>query len=140
VVVVQVLLLALGFLMLGRFGATYVALVGGLLTSFLRPSFAPFTILFAVAYGLLVDVLCSILRVRPSEVLTKARRLVVSMTISTAIVGLVSYYVTVYALGLLSRNPMLEIVIIVAGIASGAVGGYLATFLWRRNLRYFLVE
>jgi len=140
VVVIQALLLALGFLLLGSPGATYVALVGGLLTTLLRMPFAPFTILFTLMYGLLVDGLSSIFRVKSSEVHTKAGRLVLSMTLSTALVGLLSYYITVFALGLLPRNPMLEIIILVTGTISGALGGYLAVFLWRRNLRHLVRE
>lgn len=138
VVVLQALLLALGFLLLGSPGATYVALVGGLLTTLLRMPFAPFTILFALMYGLLVDGLSSIFRVKSSEVHIKAGRLVLSMTLSTALVGLLSYYTTVFALGLLQRNPMLEIIILVTGTISGALGGYLAVFLWRRNLQHLV--
>ncbi|MEM3484730.1 MAG: hypothetical protein QXI12_03835 [Candidatus Methanomethyliaceae archaeon] len=47
-VIVQALLLALGSLLLGRIGATYIATVGGLLTTIWRPSFAPFSLIFAI--------------------------------------------------------------------------------------------
>jgi hypothetical protein len=40
-IVVQALLLPVGYLLMGRFGATYVSAVGGLLTAILRPALLP---------------------------------------------------------------------------------------------------
>ncbi|MFN3621420.1 MAG: hypothetical protein ACK4TI_00860 [Nitrososphaerales archaeon] len=139
-VVVQALMLTLGYLILGRLGATYVAVVGGLLTALLRPSFAPLTILFALIYGLLIDYFSSLLRVRSSKAAIKSGRLVLSVTISTGLVGLLSYYVTVLALGLLPRNPALEIIILLSGIVSGALAGWLAVVIWRRILYRFTLQ
>ncbi len=136
-VVVQALMLTLGYLLLGRLGATYVAVVGGLLTTLFRPSFAPLTILFAFIYGLLVDYLSSLLRVRSSKAAIKSGRLVLSATVSTGLVGLLSYYVTAFTLGLLPRNPILEITILLTGTVSGALAGWLAALIWRRILCRF---
>jgi len=60
--------------------------------------------------------------------------LVVAVTLSTAVVGLISYYVTTHILALLPRNLVLEVSILVAGIINGLVGGYLAALIWRRVL------
>jgi hypothetical protein len=123
-IVVQALLLPLGYLVMGRFGATYVAAVGGLLTTILRPALSPFTLLFALIYGLLTDGLCTLLKVHASQLSTL--RLTISMCVSTALIGLLSYYTTVYIFTLLPRNLMLEVVILVSGTLGGLVGGYLA--------------
>ena len=54
-VAIQATLLGLSSLLISRFGATYTGLVSGLLLTVLRSEFAPFSLLFAIAYGLLVD-------------------------------------------------------------------------------------
>jgi len=131
-VIVQALLLPLGYLVMGRFGATYVAVVGGLLTAVLRPALSPFTLLFALIYGLLTDGLCTLLKVQASQLSTL--KLTISMCVSTALIGLLSYYTTVYIFTLLPRNLMVEVVILVSGTASGLVGGYIASIVWRKYL------
>jgi len=65
-------------------------------------------------------------------------RLMVALTLSTVAVGLASYYVTVYMLALLPRNPMFEISILIAGTLSGAVAGYLAATIWRKLLQHIM--
>jgi hypothetical protein len=56
------------------------------------------------------------------------------MCVSTALIGLLSYYTTVYAFTLMPRNLMVEVVILVSGTASGLVGGYIASIVWRKYL------
>lgn len=132
VVIIQALLLALGYLLLGRLGATYVALVGGLLATIIRPVFVPFSLIFAVLFGLLVDGFCVAFRVKTSPLSTV--RLSLSVGVATALIGLISYYTTVYVFTLLERNLVLETVILVLGTLSGVVGGYLAALIWKRYL------
>jgi uncharacterized membrane-anchored protein YitT (DUF2179 family) len=60
--------------------------------------------------------------------------LVAATTLSTAIVGVTSYYVTTHVLTLLPRNLVLEIAILIAGVINGLVGGYFADLVWRRAL------
>lgn len=133
VIIIQVVFLALSHLLLGSFGATSVALVGGVITAILRASNAPFTLAFALIYGLLVDVLSLALKVKTKEGDVEPRKLTVAMTISTAFVGMISYYVTVYLLALLPRNPVLEAGILIAGVMNGVGGGYLAAVIWRKT-------
>ena len=133
VVIVQVVFLALSHLLLGSFGATSVALVDGVITAIWRTSNALFTLAFALIYGLLVDVLSLALKVKTKEGDVETWKLTVAMTISTAFVGLISYYVTVYLLALLPRNPVLEAGIILAGVINGVGGGYLASVIWRKT-------
>lgn len=131
-VVVQALLLPLGYLVIGRLGATYVAAVGGLLTATLRPALSPFTLLFALLYGLLTDCFCTLFRVQATQLSTI--RLTLSMVVSTALIGLISYYTTVHVFTLLPRNPMLEAIILISGILSGVAGGYIAAIIWKKYL------
>lgn len=135
-IVIQALLLGLGALLLMPFGATLVATVGGLLTASYTSHLALFTITFAVLYGLLIDGLVRILRARTSETEINAHRFALAVTLSTAIIGFIAYGTTI-ALGLLPRNPVAEVFILVGGILSGLVGGYLDVVIWRRAGRYF---
>ncbi len=134
-IVVHALLLALSALLLRRKGATYVAVIGGVLTALWRAALAPFTFVFAVLYGLFVDGFFFIFKVNVAEGDVETRRLVASMTVSTALLGLISYYATVFLFGLVPRNPVLEISILVIGTTSGAVAGYLASVIWNKHLK-----
>ena len=129
--VVQALLLALSSLILGRMGATYTATVEGLLTSIWRVGFFPYTIIFSVAYGLIIDGSFYITNVRMLDGSVKPGRLVASLSMSTATIGFVSMYVTVL-LGLMPWVPILYLVIIILGIVNGSVAGYLTLVIWRK--------
>jgi hypothetical protein len=134
-IVVHALLLGLGALLLRRMGATYVAVIGGVLTALWRVALAPFTFLFALLYGLFVDGFFIIFKVNPVGGEVKTVRLVASMTLSTALVGFLSYYVTVFMLGLLQRNLVLEVSILAIGTLSGAVAGYFTSIIWNKYLK-----
>jgi len=137
VVVVQALLLGLGALLLTPLGATLVATIGGLLTASWRPDLALFTIVFAVGYGLLIDGLIWILRARRDHLEISARRFTTAVTLSTASIGLIAYGTTV-TLGLLPRNLVAEVFILVGGTVSGLIGGYLAVIVWRRAAKHLV--
>ena len=132
---IQALLLALGALLLKKMGATYVALIGGFLTSLWRISSAPFTFVFALLYGLFVDIFFLISKVNTTEDDVSVSRLVVSMTVSTALVGFISYYTTVFPFGLLPRNPMLELSVLIVGALNGSVAGYFTSIIWNNYLK-----
>lgn len=134
-ILVHALLLALGALVLERMGATYIAAIGGVLTALWRTAMAPFTLIFALSYGLFVDILFFILKVNTAEGNVKTSRLVASMAISTGLLGAISYYTTVHLVELLPKNPMLELSILVVGTVNGMVAGYLASVIWNRYLR-----
>ena len=133
-VIVQALLLALGALLLGRLGATYVAGVGGVLTALWRIAFAPFSLGSAILYGLFVDGFFLALGVNTTGGKVKTGRLIAAMTVSTALIGFICYYMS-YSFGLVPRNAVLEVVILVVGTLSGALGGYLASVFWERHLK-----
>ena len=137
-IVFQAFFLALGFMIIGRLGATYVAIVGGLLTSIWRAQFALFTLPLALLYGLMVDVFSYAFRVKSPKGGVKTWRMVASVTVSTALVGILSYYMTVYMLYLLPRNLILEISILAAGLISGIIGGYSASLVWKKKLSPFV--
>ena len=136
---VQALLLALAALLLEKWGATFVSIVSGSLTAIWTISSAPFTFIFAILYGLLVDASFSILKVQSVNENVKTRRLIAAMTVSTLAVGVASYYSTVRLTGILPGNLGLEILIFTLGTINGAVAGYLASVLWNgyvKNLKF----
>ena len=135
-IITQALVLSLASILIGRLGATYAAFIGGLLTTIVRPAFFPLTLIFAVIYGLLIDGGFLLLGVRSSSRI-RHRRIVLSTTISTALVGLLSYYFTVYAMKILPRSPIMELIILVAGVLGGAAGGWLASILLRKGLQRY---
>lgn len=135
--IIQALVLGLSALLLGRLGATYTAFVGGLLITIFRPAFFPFSLLFAVLYGVLIDAFFTILRVKTSSRLRNGR-IIISATLSTMLTGLTSYYVTAHVFGLLPRNIHMEVAILVAGTISGALGGWLITYLWRKGIQNYV--
>ncbi|MFQ5711637.1 MAG: hypothetical protein ACE5GD_07645 [Candidatus Geothermarchaeales archaeon] len=121
---------------MGPLGTTYVAAIGGFLTAFWRAPLAPSTLGFALIYGLLVDGSCTAFRVRAGDL--KTGRLVASMAMSTAAMGLVTYYLSAYVFALLPENPIMYIGIIVAGVLNGVACGYQAALVWKRALRYIV--
>lgn len=137
VVVIQALLLGLGALLLSPLRATLVASIGGLLTATWSSQLAFFTVIFATGYGLLIDSLIWIFKARKSDTEVNARRFTLAITLGTALIGLLAYGTTI-ALGLLPRNPVAEIFILVGGILSGFLGGYLGVIVWRRAGRYLI--
>ncbi len=134
-ILVQALLLALSALLLGKMGATYVASIGGVLTALLNLPLAHFTLVFAILFGLFVDGFFLLFKVNIAEGRVQTGRLMVAMILSTTLVGVLSYYVTVHLVGLMPRNLPMEAFIFVMGMISGVVGGYLASAIWNRHLK-----
>jgi len=75
-----------------------------------------------------------------------APRIVAAVTVSTGIVGLTSYYVTVFVVPTITRSPtvviiagfainVVETAILIAGLVNWIIAGYVATYVWKRNLR-----
>ncbi len=139
VVIFEVLPLALGSLMLGGMGATNVGAVGGLLLTVLRVAYAPFSLIFAVMYGALIDVFFIMFQVRTSHKKIKTVGVIISLTLSTTIVGLLSAY-TAVSLGFMPMIPSFYLVILIVGIVNSVAAGYIASFLWRRYLALQIPE
>lgn len=137
-IVIQSTLLALSFLVVGRGGATYVGVVSGLLITVVKLGFFPVDLVFATLFGVLVDVLGSLLRVEKDGV-ASSTRLAACMMVSTGVVGLGAFYVSVFAFPAsftdVPHDPVTDATILVFGVVSGAVAGVIAARLWNRNLR-----
>lgn len=133
-IIIEAILLATSALMIRRFGATYVGLIGGVLAAFLRPALGLFAFLFAVLYGVLIDVSFSALKVHSKENV-KLSRMVAALAISTGLVGFLSYYTTGVLLEVLPMESSLAAPILIMGVISGAIGGYLSTVLWNKHFR-----
>lgn len=138
-IVVQAVLLALSALFIKKVGATYVGAVDGVLTVFCRPALGPFTFFFAFLYGVLVDVFFFLFKVHSTTDEVNRNKIVTAMTLSTAIIGFLSYYITVVLLELLPMDPGLAAPILFMGIVSGAVAGYAAAYLWNKYLKNILL-
>ncbi len=143
-IIVEVPMLALSFLLLGKGGATYTGLVNGVLQSAVKVSFFPYDLLFAISYGALVDIFGTILHVR-NEGRTSTWRLTVALGLASTVLGVSIAYVFLAlnlssGLGItgFSTATLVEVVyvpIVVWGIVSGALGGFLSARVWEKNLK-----
>jgi hypothetical protein len=136
-IVFQSLFLALSYLVVGRGGATYVGVVSGALITSVKLGFFPVDLIFAAAFGLLVDVLARLFRVQ-EDGRARTLRLTACMMVSTGVVGLAAFYVSVVAFPsafvAVPHDPLTDLTILIFGVASGAVAGAIAARLWNRNL------
>lgn len=143
-IIIEVPILALSFLLLGRGGATYTGLVNGVLQSAVKVSFFPYDLIFAVSYGALVDIFGTLFNVR-SEGKTNTWRLVAALGVASTVLGVSIAYVFLAlnlssSLGLTGYTTatLVEVVyvpIVVWGIISGALGGYISARVWEKNLK-----
>ncbi len=143
-IIVEVPILALSFLLLGKGGATYTGLVNGLLQSAVKVSFFPFDLIFGVSYGILIDLFGTLLKVRDGE-RTSAKRMMASLGLASTVLGVgIAYVFLVFGLnpGIdvshYSTTGLLEIVyapIVIWGILSGILGGFVSARIWERNLK-----
>ncbi len=132
-VIVEALLVGLSFLILGRGGATYVEVVNGVLQTPVKIFFAPFSFLLAILFGVQVDAFASLLKVKNSE--ARAGRLAGTLAISSATTGVIAYYTTAVLERLVPSDLGIALTILIFGVISGALAGYLAARIWNRNLR-----
>jgi hypothetical protein len=131
--VFQALTYALGSLIIAIGGATYVSVINGVLLSILRIGYFPFSLIFSVTYGLLVDGFFRVFRVKEKEHVDQSK-LIISLVFATAIIGIASMYATTL-MGMLPMLPTLYLAIIVIGAINGGVAGYLTTLVWNRILK-----
>ncbi len=130
----QAMLLSLGYLLIGVPGATFISLIGGSLTAIWRAPLAPFTLGFALLFGGLIDVFCSVFGARDEYGNVRRIRLILSVALSTMITGYSGYYMTI-TFDLMPLYPNLGNLILIAGIISGILGGFLSLVLWKRIFR-----
>ena len=76
-----------------------------------------------------------IFKINPVEDYRLTTRLVAATTISTAILGLLGLYTTVFVFKLIQRNTILEVTMLVVGSLNGAAAGYFASILWKKYLK-----
>lgn len=141
-IILEVPILALSFLLLGKGGATYTGFVNGILQSAVKVAFFPYDLIFAVSYGALVDIFGTLFHVR-SEGKTNRLRLVAALGVASTVLGVSIAYVFL-ALnlspvpGTTSESIGWEVVyvpIVVWGVVSGALGGYISARVWEKNLK-----
>jgi uncharacterized membrane protein len=135
VIVIQAILLALAMFFVGKGGATYVGLVGGVLSALSRPAFGPFTFAFTFLYGLLVDATFMALKVSTNEPTVNRNRVITAMAISTAAIALSTYYTFSLLTQILPIETMLAGMMLFLGAGSGITAGYAATYLWNKYLK-----
>ncbi len=130
VIGIQALSFSLSALLVPKGGAIYASLVTGLLLSFSRSSFFPFSLLFSLFYGLLIDGFFALFKVNKTKPF-KSSRLILLLTVATGLTGIFSMYITTL-LGLLPMVPAMYLAIVVVAIPNGTIAGYFAVAIWKR--------
>ena len=136
VIGIQALCFSLAALVVPKGGATYASFITGLLLSVLRPGFFPFSLLFSVFYGIMIELSFYFFKVN-CEKCVKTRRLILLLTVATGITGVASMYLTTI-MGMLPMIPTMYIAIIVVGCLNGAIAGYLTVRIWNNHLSLLL--
>ncbi len=134
-IAVQAVLLALANLFIGKAGAIYVGLIGGFLSALSRPAFGPFTFLFTFLFGILVDVLSFVFKITSTTDGVKESRIILAMTFSTSIIGVLSYYTTAVYIQIIDLNQMMLGLVAFVSLGSGISAGYAAAYLWNKYLK-----
>lgn len=134
-IAVDAILLALSALFVKNFGAIYVGAVGGTLTSLWRPSLIPFSIIYSVLYGALVDIFIRFFKVNAVSGGVDQNKLMLAMACSTLVIGFLSYYATTMFPQLIQATIGIDIIVAFMGPITGAVAGYAAAYLWNRYLK-----
>ncbi|MEM3378153.1 MAG: hypothetical protein QW674_04305 [Candidatus Bathyarchaeia archaeon] len=134
-IVVQAVLLALAAFFIRTLGATYVGIVGGILTSLARPALGPLTFLFTFLFGFLVDITFHIFKVTSSSAEVKRDRTVLAMALNTALIAFLSYYITTLLFEWLPLDAVWAALMVFLGAGSGISAGYAAAYLWNKYLK-----
>jgi hypothetical protein len=132
VIGIQALCFSLAALLVAKGGAVYASLVTGFLLSGLRTGFFPFSLLFSLFYGLIIEGFFYFFTVRKGKSV-ESRRLILLLTVATGITGVVSMYLTTM-LSILPMIPIMYLAIIVVAILNGVVAGYLTVIIWNKYL------
>jgi len=137
-IVIQALAFALGSLAMAKSGAMFAALVNGILLSVLRAGFFPFSLIFSVAYGLLIEVFFQAFKVNEANQI-RSKRLIFALALASGVIGLLSMYLTT----LLKLVPMaapLYVGVLVVGVINGVAAGYLAVRVWNKYLKAWFTK
>jgi len=121
------------------------------LTALISPALGPFTFLFALLFGILVDVSMFLFRIKATSVGVDRNRLIVAIAVSTMLIGIISYsafavfpqfvpFAKELGVGLfIQRSTMLDAMVLFMGPVTGGVAGYAASYLWNKYLRHIHV-
>jgi hypothetical protein len=131
-IVVQALAFALCSLMIAKSGAIYASFINGILLSIFRTGFFPFSLLFSLIYGLLIDGAFHAFKVNKGNNV-KAKRLILSLSLVTAITGVLSMFLTT-TMGLLPMATTIYLGVLAVGVLNGVIAGYLTLLVWNRHL------
>ena len=134
-IVVQAVILALANLFLGKAGSTYVGLVGGFLSALSRPAFGLVTFLFTFLFGFMVDAFSFVFKVTSTQEGVNRNSIILAMTFSTALIGLMSYYTTAVYLSIVDLNLIMSGLVAFVATGSGISAGYAAAYLWNKYLK-----
>ncbi|MCJ7713485.1 hypothetical protein MUO66_03385 [Candidatus Bathyarchaeota archaeon] len=138
-IVVDAIVLVLGALFLKKWGATSVGAVGGVLTGLWRPA-VPFSFVFIFIYGILIDISLYGFKVKATNEGVNQNRLIISLSLSTTLIAIISYYSTSIGLNIIINNQILEIMVLIMGPISGVVAGYASSYLWNKYLRNINID
>ncbi len=134
-IAVDAVLLALSTLFVKKVGATYVGAVGGILTSLWRPTLIPFSIIYALIYGAIVDASAFLFKVKATNEGVNRNKLMAAMAFSTLLIGFISYYATTMFPQIIQAYAAIDMIVAFMGPVTGAVAGYAAAYLWNRYLK-----
>jgi hypothetical protein len=137
VIGIQALCFSLAALLVAKGGAIYASFVAGLLLSVLRPGFFPFSLVFSVFYGLLIEGFFHFFKVNDANCV-KSRRLILLLTVATGITGVVSMYLTTM-IGIIPMIPAMYLAIIVVAILNGVIAGYFTVAIWNKYLSHLFL-
>ncbi|MCW4023362.1 MAG: hypothetical protein ACOWW1_06020 [archaeon] len=126
----QALCFSLAALFVSRGGATLTCFVTGLLLSVLRPGFFPFSLLFSLFYGILIDGFYVLFNVKEDGRIN-SKRLILLLTVATGITGVVSMYLTTL-LSVIPMMPTMYLMILIGAVINGIIAGYLTIVIWNR--------
>lgn len=133
-IAVDAVLLALSALFVKKFGASYAGAVGGVLIGLSMPSFIPFSIIFAFLYGVIVDGFLFLFRIQASEKGVNRNKLMLAMAFGTLLIAFASYYAS-EVLTVIPPFPMIDMIVLFMGPASGISSGYAVAYLWNKYLK-----
>ena len=137
VIGIQALCFSLAALLVAKGGAVYASFVTGILLSGLRTGFFPFSLLFSLFYGLIIEGLFYFFTVRKGN-RVESRRLILLLTVATGITGVASMYLTTM-MGVIPMIPVMYFAIIVVAILNGVVAGYLTVIIWNKYLSHLFL-
>ena len=79
-------------------------------------------------------------QVRATNEGVNQNRLIISLSLSTVIIGLISYYATAIGLNIIKNSQILEMMVLLMGPISGAVAGYASSYLWNKYLKNINID